>query len=121
MRVRLTYVLGVSGFISLACAVVVCVLIANFIDDRVNTERAMTFGAAETVVQSGVNALRIDLRRMQLYTGQLFARAFSPVISTRQRPASGAEPVQHDLVHRVGVAPPVPWRGLRVRRLVPVP
>jgi class 3 adenylate cyclase len=74
MRVRLTYVLGVSGFISLACAVVVCVLIANFIDDRVNTERAMSFGAAETVVQSGVNALRIDLRRMQLYSGQIVAR-----------------------------------------------
>jgi class 3 adenylate cyclase len=74
MRVRLTYVLGVSGFISLACAVVVCVLIANFIDDRVDTERVMTFGAAETVVQSGVNALRIDLRRMQLYSGQIVAR-----------------------------------------------
>jgi class 3 adenylate cyclase len=86
MRVRLTYVLGVSGFISLACAVVVCVLIANFIDDRVNTERAMTFGAAGTVVQSGVNALRIDLRRMQLYTGQLLTRILASDFNTVSDP-----------------------------------
>ena len=89
MRLRLSVILVLTGVVSLLCAVVVCVLVATFIDNSAQSETNLVFRGARGVMTSGTAAIVTDLRRMELYTEQTMARALptfwntvDPVVAT---------------------------------------